>query len=93
MPEQMQTWVSNNHNIQFFKIKFHRTILVPLQIMFFKLLYYHQFYTCFSYINNSNVVIRGSNPYQKKKKKKKADKEVTLHSVCEVKEFGQVTNE
>ena len=30
---------------------------------------------------------------KKKNKKKKAYKEVTLHSVCEVKKFGQVTIE
>ena len=48
--------------------------------MFFKLLYYYQFYTCLSYINNSNIVIRGSRPCQnktkqKKKKRKKENKQ------------------
>ena len=44
----------------------------------------------FSYINNTSIVIRGTVIHAKTKK---AYIEVTLHSVCEFKEFGQVTVE
>ena len=66
------THVSNNHNRQFFKIKFQnnfRPIANTLFVFFFKLLYYYQFYTCFSYKSNSYIVIRGCDPCQKKRKK------------------------
>ena len=47
------------------------------------------YYIITNLINNSNVVIRGSNAGQNKK----AYIEVTLHLVFEVKESGQVTFE
>ena len=83
------THVSNNHNIQFFKIKFQNNFHPMANKCFSNYCIITNFYTSFSYINNSNIVIRGSNSC----KKKEAYIEVTLHLACEVKKFGQVTVE
>ena len=90
------THVSNNHYIQVFKIKFQNNFR-PIAFFFFFFFFFFFSNYCIianftpvcSYINSSNTVIRGSNPCQNKK----AYKELTLHSVREVKEFGQVTVE
>ena len=82
------THVSNNHNIQFFKIKFQNNFR-PIANKCFSNYYIITNLHLFSYIDNSNIVIRGSNPCQNKT----ACIEVTLHSVCEVKKFEQFTVE
>ena len=80
--------VSNNHKIQFFKIKFQNNFRPIANLCFSNYCIITNFTPVFP-INNSNIVIRGSNPWQNKK----ACIEITVHSVCEVKKFGQVTVE
>ena len=81
------THVSNNHDNQFFKVKC-QNIFHPHCIFSSNYCIITNSSPLFSYINNSKIVIRGSNPCQNIKKVL-----TELTSVCEVKVFGQVTVE